>query len=54
MKAPDRERRSQRFFWTLILVLLLGYVAVKSYHVMLAMSVYQGQTLQTDTRGAAK
>ena len=49
-----RQRSSQRLFWLLILSLLLGYAVIKYRHVALAMEAYQGQTLMTDTTGAAK
>lgn len=50
----EREHRSERIFWALILVLLLGYGAIKSHHVALALKAYDGQILTIDTTGAAK
>ena len=54
MATADRERTSQRLFWALILALLVSYAGIKTYHVMLALQVYDGQPLQVDTPGAAK
>jgi len=54
MQKTDRERQSQRLFYALIFALLLGYAAIKSHHILLAMEVYRGQTLTVDTTGAAK
>ncbi|CUK27519.1 hypothetical protein TA5114_03347 [Cognatishimia activa] len=54
MPSGDRERRSQRLFYGLILVLLLGYAGIKYEHVRVAMAAYDGQPLNTDTTGAAK
>lgn len=54
MADLTRERRSQRMFYLLILVLLLGYAGLKAHHIALAFDAYQGQPLQTDTTGAAK
>ncbi|MBO9466458.1 hypothetical protein J7443_14535 [Tropicibacter sp. R15_0] len=54
MATAERESKSQRLFWALILALLLGYGGIKTYHVMLALQVYDGQPLEVDTSGAAK
>ena len=54
MDSTAREKRSQRMFFALILALLLGYGVIKYRHIMTAMDAYQGQVLNTDTRGAAK
>ncbi len=50
----DRERKSQKIFYVLILGLLLGYGVIKYRHIQLAMTAYEGQVLETDTTGAAK
>jgi len=54
MASIDRERKSQHIFYVLIVALLLGYGALKYRHVALAFEAYQGQVLDSDTRGAAK
>ena len=54
MASVERERRSQRLFWALIIGLMLGYGGIKARHIALAMDAYQGQPLQVDTTGAAK
>lgn len=54
MATAERERKSQRIYWIMIAALLIGYIAIKSYHVALAIQVYDGQPLTVDTTGAAK
>lgn len=54
MDQIDREKKSQRFFYALIIVLLLGYAGLKSWHVLLAFNAYQGQPIERNTSGAAK
>ena len=54
MQKTDREQRSQRLFYALILALLLAYAAIKSHHIRLAFEAYRGQTLDVDMTGAAK
>jgi len=54
MTDPEREKRSQRIFYALILSLILGYAAVKYRHISLALDAYQGQPLPVDTTRAAK
>ena len=54
MPGVERERRSARLFWALILALLIGYAAIKARHIAVAVSAYQDQPLTVDTRGAAK
>ena len=47
MAGTERERKSRRFFFLLILCLLVVYAGVKYRHIDLAMQSYQGQVLQT-------
>ena len=54
MATVERERRSQRLFWALIIALLLGYGVIKARHVIIALGAYDGQPLTVDTSGAAK
>ena len=54
MTDPEREKRSQRLFYVLILGLILGYAAIKYRHITLALDAYQGQPLSVDTTQAAK
>jgi len=54
MLKTDREQQSQRMFYALILVLVLGYGAIKFCHIMLAIEAHRGQVLDVDTSGAAK
>lgn len=54
MATVDQERKSAWVFWILVAGLMLGYAAIKSHHIALAIEVYQGQPLAGDTRGAAK
>lgn len=54
MATAERERKSARFYWILIAGLLVGYIAIKSHHIALAIEVYRGQPLTEDTSGAAK
>ena len=44
----------QTAYWILIIGLLLCYGVYKANHVALALEAYQGQTLTSDTWGAAK
>lgn len=53
MHQTDRESRSRRIFYAMILGLLVSYIGIKTWHVMLAMDAYQGQPLER-THGAAK
>ncbi len=53
MDRVDQESKSRRFFYTLILGLLFGYIGLKSWHVSVAVGAYQGQPLER-TDGAAK
>lgn len=53
MATVDRERKSQRLFWALIIALILGYGLVKTRHIMLALHAYDGQPLE-HTAGSAK
>lgn len=54
MGTADRERRSARLFYALIVLLLLGYGVMKMRHIQLAFDAYEGQPLNADTTGAAK
>lgn len=54
MRAADRERKSRRLFFCLILGLLIGYAAMKTWHIQLALQAYEGQVLSEDTSLAAK
>ena len=54
MATVERERKSRRLFLALILVLILGYAALKALHISTAMSAYEGQVLEENTTGAAK
>lgn len=54
MATVERERKSQRMFYALILCLLVGYGVIKYNHIMLAIDSYQGQVLTGDTSDAAK
>jgi len=54
MEQGDRERKSRRIFYTLIITLLISYIGLKSWHVVLALDVYEGQPLERSTYGAAK
>lgn len=53
-RPTNREHRSQRLFWALILGLIVVYGVVKTRHIALAFEAYQDQPLMTDTTGAAK
>ena len=54
MATAERERKSQRLFWALIVGLALAYGVIKTRHIIVALEAYDGQPLQQDTRGAAK
>lgn len=54
MASDARERKSQRLFWALILLLILGYALIKAQHIAVALDAYDGQPLVGQTEGAAK
>lgn len=54
MATNRREHKSQRFFYALILGLLMAYGTLKAVHIAVAMDAYEGQVLSVDTKGAAK
>ncbi len=54
MATAERERKSQRLFFVLIVALLLSYGTLKYRHIAVAFEAYQGQVLDKDTREAAK
>ena len=54
MATNRREHKSQRFFYALILLLLLAYGTLKAVHIAVAMDAYEGQVLNGNTEGAAK
>ena len=54
MATAERERKSQRLFWALIIALILGYGGIKARHITVALDAYDGQPLAGPTVGAAK
>ncbi|WP_171021637.1 hypothetical protein [Parasedimentitalea maritima] len=54
MRNSDRERKTQRLFYALILGLLVAYAGLKYRHISLAFTAYEGQVLKSNTSGAAK
>ena len=54
MTDLEREKRSQRMFYALILGLIVAYGAIKYRHIVMAIEAYQDQPLTADTSRAAK
>ncbi len=53
----DRTEKDPRFrnaMYILIACLILGYIAMKAWHISLAFDAFEGQELPQDTTGAAK
>ena len=53
-RKAEEDPKFRRLMYAMILALLVGYIGLKSWHVMIAMDAYQGQVLSEDTKGAAK
>ena len=54
MATAERERKSQRLFWALIVFLILGYGVIKARHIAVAIAAFEHQQIIGDTKGAAK
>ena len=53
MKTNDIENRFRRGLIAFLVLLLISYLAYKTWHISLALDAYEGQVLE-DTTGAAK
>ncbi len=54
MDRTEKDPQFRNKMFVLIGVLLIGYIGIKSWHVMIAIDAYQGQVLDHSTQGAAK
>jgi len=54
MERNEREKKTQRVMYILLITLLLGYLGFKSWHISVALDSYDGQVLERDITGAAK
>jgi hypothetical protein len=54
MTSLEREKRSRRMFYALILGLIVAYGGIKYRHIVMALDAYQDQPLNADTSRAAK
>ena len=53
-KDIEKDPAFRNKMYVLMAVLLLGYMGLKTYHVITAFKAYEGQVLDVNTQGAAK
>lgn len=54
MDRTEKDPRFRNKMFALIGLLLLAYIGLKSWHIYISIEAFQGQVLESGTKGAAK